>query len=58
MSTTKVTDVTMQSTGEGLRVEVTITRAHLPSRYVAPSPSDVPEDIRRALSVWLAGNQP
>ena len=36
MSTTKVTDVTMQSTGEGLRVEVTITRAHLPSHLWRP----------------------
>ena len=58
MSTTKVTGVTIQSTGDGLRAEVQITRASLPSSTPAPSPSDVPEDIRQALRVWLAGNQP
>lgn len=58
MSTTKVTGVTIRSTEDGLQVEVEVTRAYMPRRLAAPSPDDVPEDIRQALRVWLAGNQP
>ena len=58
MSTTKVTDVTVQTTSTGLEVEITVRRSITGRQNVYPSPGDVPEDIRRALSVWLAGNQP
>lgn len=52
----KVTHVVMD-TETGLTVEIIVERSPGDRPMIRPSPYDVPQDIRDALKIWLAGNQ-
>jgi hypothetical protein len=63
MSDCKVTDFTVETIGDTLEANVKIVRSNSVSGYGArvrgyPKPADLPDDVVRALKVWLAGNQP
>lgn len=54
---TYVTQITLDSGTSGYTTaEITVVRGARP--IDAPNPEDLPEDIRHAVKVWLAGNQP
>ena len=60
-SLARVTEVSLTSGSGGyMRAEIIVRRGidHGGTFYPAPNPEDIPEDIRDALRVWLAGNQP
>lgn len=54
----RVTRVQVDDFDGELAVDVTVIRSGTYGRLGAnPRPEDVPQDIRDALAVWLAGNQ-
>jgi hypothetical protein len=55
----KVTDTGARGNATQQEFTVTITRVPEPLRIVGgPPPTDLPRDVRDALKIWLAGNQP
>lgn len=51
----EVTEVTQRTTTNGIEVELTVRRDWRVFVGIKPRVEDVPQDIRDALTAWLAG---